>query len=284
MFGRGPFFLVAVLAAVAVPYWLSEHELPKGPAALWQSMWQTETEADSASTAPPWNSSWPVATTTPYNPYGGANPTTPAPSTTSAPWNAPAAIPGSPASNGPSIAGPRAQSLPEIFRFDIHSAWIMNTWGRVSTGLIEQDLEGMRVTVISGTGQHDIAGSLTYYFDRQYQVQRIHFSGFSPDPRQLVEFITRQFGLQPEPLLGAGLFLRRDGDRLTSAMRVQHASVVRASSPNQRYAIALELNRPDHPHGLSPSFAKMLDSDRRARLWSPQAPTIPEDSEKTGTP
>ena len=64
-------------------------------------------------------------------------------------------------------------SLAEVLRFDVTVAWVMQRWPRVSTGLPYLQLQGYRVPLVTGTTVADLAGSLTYYFNAQQQVQRI---------------------------------------------------------------------------------------------------------------
>ena len=48
----------------------------------------------------------------------------------------------------------------------------MRRWPRVTT-VPQFALAGLRVPLVTGTQIDDLAGSLTYYFDRTDQVQRI---------------------------------------------------------------------------------------------------------------
>ena len=84
-------------------------------------------------------------------------------------------------------------SLAEVLRFDVTVDWVMQRWPRVSTGLPYLQLQGYRVPLVTGTGVADLAGSLTYYFNAQQQVQRITFRGTTGDPSALVALLAGRY-------------------------------------------------------------------------------------------
>ena len=49
--------------------------------------------------------------------------------------------------------------------------------------LAELDVQGYRVPLVTGTSRDDLAGSLTYYFDKTHHVTHIHFRGTTGDPQ-----------------------------------------------------------------------------------------------------
>lgn len=150
-------------------------------------------------------------------------------------------------------------NLEGILRFDISPRWILDNWPQVATTRADDDLEGLRVPLITGTRPHDVAGSLTYYFDAQQVVQRIAVDGIVGDERHLVAVVTRLFQLQPEPHLDARVFLSTWNGRPTSALWIRRLPVVSADSPYQKFEFALELNRPNHYFSLSPLFRARLE-------------------------
>jgi hypothetical protein len=155
-----------------------------------------------------------------------------------------------------------------VFRFDVTPSWVISNWSRVTTHLVETQLEALRVPLVTGTAVHDLAGSLTYYFDKQHQVQRIAFHGHTGDAAQLVAFATGQFGLQPEAALGGGLYMSRWSGKPISALQIQHAAVVRKDQPHQQLEVDMELNRPDSWYGPSSMVKRLGQSDQRAQGWS----------------
>src|SRR5690606_11819068 len=90
------------------------------------------------------------------------------------------------------LEGIPTYSLVEVLRMDITQDWVYQRWARKSVGLGDPDLFGIRVPLVTGTKMHDLAGSLTYYFNRAGQVDRLSFRGRTGDTRQLVDLITRQ--------------------------------------------------------------------------------------------
>ena len=154
---------------------------------------------------------------------------------------------GATVTSGLPLEGPRVSDLAEVFRFDIKSDWIMGRWGRVSTSTPEADLRGYRVPLVTGPAEHDLAGSLTYYFDRKQQVQRIVFRGTTGDARPLVALMTDKFGLWRQLAADPGLHLyqlKRDG-KAPSELRIRPAPIVAADNPHGRFFVELWLARPD---------------------------------------
>ncbi len=123
---------------------------------------------------------------------------------------------------------PAAVPLPrleELFHFNIQPDWITYHWPRVSADLLRGDLAGMRVPLVSGTEPYDLAGSLSYYFDRDRLLQRIDFQGSTGDPRYLIRVVQSQYQLQAVPSLGGGLFLTGDATQLDTIMtRLAHSA------------------------------------------------------------
>ncbi len=158
-------------------------------------------------------------------------------------------------------------ALEGVLRFDITPRWVMDNWPHVSTTRTDGELDGLRVPLITGTRPQDVAGSLTYYFDKQRVVQRIALDGVVGDDRHLVSVATRVFHLQPEPQAGVGIFVSKWNGEATSALWIRRLPVVSAENPYQKFEFALELNRPNHYFGLSPLF--------RARLQNAQASLQP---------
>ena len=161
-------------------------------------------------------------------------------------------------------------ALEGVLRFDILPRWVMETWPHVSATGTDGQLDGLRVPLVTGTRPHDVVGSLTYYFDKNQQVQRISLDGVVGDDRYLVSVVTRVFQLQPEQLGGIGLYLSKWNGKPTSALLIRRLPVISAENPLQKLEIALELNRPRNYFGLSPEF--------QARLGQTLASPIPSTS------
>lgn len=172
----------------------------------------------------------------------------------------------------PDPLAPRLEGMPvndfaEIFRFDVTPKWVLSRWARVSTLPTELEFEGYRVPLVTGGRPDDIAGSLTYYFNKKHEAQRISFEGVTGDERRLVGLLTSQFQMQPQPSLNAGLFLAKKGGKTHSGLRVSVAPVVRAEASHSRFELILELNRPGTKHGLSQQFSSLLVDDHESKRW-----------------
>lgn len=144
------------------------------------------------------------------------------------------------------IEGIRRRSLAEVFRFDVTKEWVYGQFARKTTGLADPELFGVRVPLVTGTGMGDLAGSLTYYFSRQNQVDRITFHGKTADTRPLVQFLTSQYGLTPTTPLSPGeqLLQRGSGDKVESELRSTPQSVLWSTDPHTSFLVDLDLNRP----------------------------------------
>jgi len=165
------------------------------------------------------------------------------------------------------LVGPPVADFAEVLRFDVTPSWVTARWPRVTATLAETGLEGMRVPVVTGTNVDDLAGSLTYYFNRYQQLQRLTFEGYTGDERKLVGVVTQYYGLQPEPTLDAGMYVARWNGQPSSLLRVARAPIMTHDSPHSRLHVLLELNRPNMDFGLSPQALALIERDRNSRRW-----------------
>lgn len=145
------------------------------------------------------------------------------------------------------IEGNNVDELSQVFRFDVTTAWVLGHWARVSTQLADLDLQGYRVPLVTGTKPSDLAGSLTYYFNKRQRVERITFTGTTGDARPLVSLLVARFGFRRQFVDDAGLYLYRvmHGRKVVSELRIRPAHVVRSSDPHGRFEVALDLRRPE---------------------------------------
>lgn len=153
----------------------------------------------------------------------------------------------------PSAAGaklleqaPTKNELADVFRWDITTAWVLGRWPRVSAGLSEVELQGYRVALVTGTATDDLAGSLTYYFNKRQRVERITFFGTTGDSRRLVALLATRFGFVRELNDDPSLFLYRvrEGRKVVSELRIKPAHVLRSDEPYSRFDVALLIERP----------------------------------------
>ncbi|HYW80799.1 MAG TPA: DUF6690 family protein [Thermoguttaceae bacterium] len=145
------------------------------------------------------------------------------------------------------IEGAPVSDLGELLRFDITPDWIVRRWPRVSTGLSHLQLQGYRVPMVTGTKETDLAGSLTYYFNSQQQVQRITFHGATGDPQHLVRLLTSRHAFARRLTNDPGLIVyeapQADGQRL-SLLKLTSVGVVKSSDPRRRLKVELSMERP----------------------------------------
>jgi hypothetical protein len=147
------------------------------------------------------------------------------------------------------IAGAAAPSatvaLEEAIRFDVTPEWVTGRFTRVSSVVGEANELGLRVILVSGTELSDVAGSLTYYFDPQHQVQRITLTGVTGDDSRLATLATQKFGMRPTETTDRGLYYGGDVNVPTSSLRVKTLPVVTAEAPYARVQVDLDIRRSD---------------------------------------
>ena len=178
-----------------------------------------------------------TATTTNANsPY----PTTAAPGLNAAPM---VSMPGLPATQA-EIDAPPEVAMADALRFDVTASWILGRWPRVTAGLPDAGLQGYRVALVTGTLDDDLAGSLTYYFNRNHVCQRITFQGTTGDARKLIAMLTTRYGFERKMSDDPSVWLYqiRWNGRATSELQVRPARVIRASEPTARFEVLLAMN------------------------------------------
>lgn len=167
----------------------------------------------------------------------------------------------------PALAGNNVADLREVLRFDLTTHAILNRFSRVSTVLADLQLEGLRVPIVTGTQATDLAGTLTYYFDRSGSVQRISLHGFTGDPSRLMTTIQSHYGLVREPSLEAGVFTKRWNGTPVHFLRLTHAPVVFSDAVHQKYTVFLELNQPNLTYGISDEAKRIVVTDQWTGRW-----------------
>lgn len=255
MVGR-PLMLASLLgASIGVPYVVSKTSTPTTPSVA------TASPSSAAATTPA-PSAWSTAGV-PATPS-----TTPPPLLTQAAnfFNSGATAPAStayPSTSTPAplvpLGGPAAVSpmryhtLQEVLRFDVSKEWVYQNWERKSTGLADPQMFGIRVPLVTGTQRTDLAGSLTYQFDAQGQVQHISFRGRTADTTGIVNYLTQTYQFQRmQAPAGEQLYQVRDGSSVYSELRTMPESVLLENSPLGSFGVVLELGRPGSNRPLQP--------------------------------
>jgi len=154
------------------------------------------------------------------------------------------------------LEGAPMLSIEHVLRFDLSKEWVYRNWARKSTGMSYADLFGVRVPVVTGTSMVDIAGSLTYYFDANGQVQHITFTGRTGDTSRLIDFLARNYKFQRATSpAGEQLFQVTGGGGVLSELRTRPETVLWATAPHGSFAVELELARPGSKRTLAPRIA-----------------------------
>jgi len=167
----------------------------------------------------------------------------------------------------PVLTGAAISDVRDVLRFDIDPRWVTDRWSHVTTFTAERHMLGMRVPLLTGTEPHDLAGSLTYYFDTRHRLQRIVFVGRTGDERPLADFVGQAFGLRADPSLAAGLYVATWNAQPHNLLYVHHAPLVRADSPHTRFNVRLEVNQLDIGVRLSDESQQLLRELYKARGW-----------------
>jgi hypothetical protein len=155
-----------------------------------------------------------------------------------------------PASSTPGNSAPTP--IEQVFRFDLTPQWVASRWPRVSTVAgSNPDQLGMRVVLVTGTRPDDVAGSLTYYFDRHHQMQRITFTGLTRDPRRLLAAVVTPYRLKSQPTTDAAYYIGGDPKDPTSEVIVRHMPVLVADLGVASAEVEVDLSRGDSFSGSS---------------------------------
>ncbi len=145
------------------------------------------------------------------------------------------------------IDGLPVRQLGEIFNFDVTPAWILSRWSRVSTQVGPPEFQGYRVPLLTGLEQGDLAGTLTYCFNDQQELQRLTFRGTTDDPSRLVALATTRFGFTASkaPTPGQQQYEIRWNEQTGSRLNIRTAGVDDTQTPERHYTVDIEINLPD---------------------------------------
>lgn len=158
-------------------------------------------------------------------------------------------------------------SLAEILRFDITPEWVLSRFPRVSTLLSEMNLDGLRTPLITGSSPGDMAGTLTYYFDRYKRLKRVSIHATLGDPTRYLIELQKAYQMSQEPSLGGSLYVIKWNGTPTSVLHISPASVIYSDLSYGRYNLFLELNQADLEYGLSTEARQLVESGRSTNRW-----------------
>jgi hypothetical protein len=130
---------------------------------------------------------------------------------------------------------------------------VYRSFDRKSTGPTDLGLFAIRVPLVSGTQSASLAGSLTYYFNLQEQVEHISFRGRTGDPSRLVRFLMQNYQFQPLPSQpGEQVYQVADRGGVKSELRLRPEPIVKTAGSHGAHSVELELARPGSERYLPP--------------------------------
>jgi hypothetical protein len=151
------------------------------------------------------------------------------------------------------LNGTQFTSIDQVLRFDVTKEWVYQNWDRKSTGATDVGLFSVRVPLVMSPQLYALAGSLTYYFNSQGQVEHISFRGRTGNSAQLVQLLTTRYQFQPASSpTGEQVYQTQYDGQVQCELRTHPESVLWLNSPNQSIAVELELARPGSSRVLPP--------------------------------
>lgn len=85
------------------------------------------------------------------------------------------------------------KNLSGIFNFNLTPALIEKKWKKLTKSQVN-GFQIYRTSILSGHGDQDIVGAVTYHFHSGDRLQSIRFHGFSVDPSNLINLASSEFG------------------------------------------------------------------------------------------
>lgn len=183
---------------------------------------------------------------------------------------------GSPVYRSPAPLEGAVTSISDALRLDVNPQWVYARWARKSTGLADPELFGVRAPLVTGQQMTDLAGAVSYYFDREGVAQRIRFHGRTADTTHVVALAVQRFGMRKvEGAPGEQLYQRVTRRGIESQLRTRPEAVLWGTSPHSSFVVDLEVNRSG-----SGRFVEPL----RPQLRVPDAPAPPPVAAATPIP
>ncbi len=139
--------------------------------------------------------------------------------------------------------GGQISSFNRIFQCGAPRSWVQRTYDDASRTM-DQQREGLRVTLVTGDKLEDLAGSLTYWFDRQGRVERITFQGVTGNPAKLVSFAHRSQKMVARGCERDAIFVRDGKNGPLHLLHISRLPFVNVQTQYGRYEVTLELNQP----------------------------------------
>jgi hypothetical protein len=181
------------------------------------------------------------------------------------------------------LEGAKFQSVDQVLRFDITKDWVYRNWARKSTWPTDVGLVAVRVPLVTGTDITALAGSLTYFFNPQGQLEHIAFRGRTGDATALVSFLARTYQFQwSQAPVGEQVYQVKRGNRVQSELRTRPESVLWTTAPHSSIAVELELARPGSKRFLPPRVPALQIP--QVASSTPPAASAGDGSDSSGSP
>ena len=139
------------------------------------------------------------------------------------------------------------------FRFDITPEWIEKNWDFVTACVGPMNLQGYRVSLVTGPSPDDLTGVLTYYFDSRKQLQQIQFQGTTGHLGRLTTMLRQQFHMSQRIVNDPSLTIFETPANVRGPKNIMEARapmVIKSDQLYHRYEIFLQFNRPVEKKGL----------------------------------
>lgn len=139
------------------------------------------------------------------------------------------------------------------FRFDITPVWVEQNWDFVTACVGPMNLQGYRVSLVTGSSPDDLTGVLTYYFDNHKQLQQIQFQGTTGHLGRLTAMLRQQFHMSQRIVNDPSLTVFETPASLRGFKNIMEARapmVIKSDQLYHRFEIYLQLNRPVEKKGL----------------------------------
>ena len=164
----------------------------------------------------------------------------------------------------PHLDGGIFYGIDQIINFETTPRDITNRWARISFHVKQNGLHSYRVPVVTGEERDDLAGSLTYLFNEDEELQRIEFLGYTGDASTLINVMKKKFRMTKRPSTLEALYVKSLNKLPVSALRITRPKVVNASTTTHLLEIRFELNKVRLGAILSDSFRQLLAADKSA--------------------
>lgn len=139
------------------------------------------------------------------------------------------------------------------FRYDITPEWVEQNWDFVTACVGPMNLQGYRVSLVTGPSPDDLTGVLTYYFDNHKQLQQIQFQGTTGHLGRLTAMLRQQFHMSQRIVNDPSLTIFETPASFRGSKNIMEARapmVIKSDQLYHRYEIYLQLNRPVEKKGL----------------------------------